>query len=118
MSDKPELTGMRHGSRGLGSDLHDLFFGVVITKPTDFEPSGFRSREEEDAWDCSTGCKWFYQLQGKVGLDWGVCANPLSPRSGLLTFEHQGCFQFEAGEVNVGSLEEEVASLAQQTSQG
>jgi hypothetical protein len=28
-------------------------------------------------------------------FDWGVCANPASPRLGLLTFEHQGCPQFE-----------------------
>jgi hypothetical protein len=28
-------------------------------------------------------------------LDWGVCVNPVSPRVGLLTFEHQGCPQFE-----------------------
>jgi hypothetical protein len=30
--------------------------------------------------------------------DWGVCYSPASPRSGLLTFEHQGCKEFEAGE--------------------
>jgi hypothetical protein len=36
-------------------------------------------------------------------LDWGVCANPASPRVGLLTFEHQGCPQYE-----MDSQEEEV----------
>jgi len=29
-------------------------------------------------------------------MDWGVCANPKSPRAGLLTFEHQGCPEFTA----------------------
>ena len=29
-------------------------------------------------------------------MDWGVCANPKSPRAGLLTFEHQGCPEFAA----------------------
>jgi len=29
-------------------------------------------------------------------MDWGVCANPKSPRAGLLTFEHQGCPAFTA----------------------
>ena len=30
-------------------------------------------------------------------MDWGVCANVKSPRKGLLTFEHQGCKEFEEG---------------------
>ena len=33
-------------------------------------------------------------LKGSLGYDWGVCANPKSPRTGLLTFE-QGCKEFE-----------------------
>jgi len=45
--------------------------------------------------DCSCGCKRFLKLPGKLGMDWGVCANANSPRVGLLTFEHQGCEQFE-----------------------
>jgi hypothetical protein len=35
-------------------------------------------------------------LTGDVGLDWGICANAKSPRAGLLTFEHQGCPDFES----------------------
>jgi len=45
--------------------------------------------------DCSCDCKRFLKLPGKLGMDWGVCANANSPRVGLLTFEHQGCEQFE-----------------------
>lgn len=39
-------------------------------------------------------------------LDWGVCANAASPRVGLLTFEHQGCPQYE-----MDSREEEVNTM-------
>lgn len=45
--------------------------------------------------DCSGSCKWYLALKGKLGMDWGVCANPRSHRSGLLTFEHQGCSHFQ-----------------------
>jgi hypothetical protein len=48
--------------------------------------------------DCSCGCKWFVELAGEVGLDWGVCSCPKSPRAGLLTFEHQGCKEFKYDE--------------------
>ena len=34
-------------------------------------------------------------LEGDLRFDWDVCANPKSPRVGLLTFEHQGCMEFE-----------------------
>lgn len=117
MSEDTELTGARGLMKQqlIGADIYDLLHAVLITKPTDFEPYGFRSREGENAWDCSTGCKWFVQLQGKLGLDWGVCSNPLSPRSGLLTFEHQGCPQLEYGEQGVGTVKKEVESLVRST---
>jgi hypothetical protein len=38
------------------------------------------------------------KLEGKLRYDWGVCRNPASPRVGLLTFEHQGCREFESGD--------------------
>ena len=44
--------------------------------------------------DCSCGCNFFLKLPGQLGNDWGVCWNPESLRSGLLTFEHQGCRHF------------------------
>lgn len=46
--------------------------------------------------DCSCGCKHYHPLEGKEGMDWGVCTEPRSPRAGLLTFEHMGCQFFEA----------------------
>lgn len=45
--------------------------------------------------DCSCGCRYFAKLPGALGQDWGVCWNANSHRAGLLTFEHQGCPQFE-----------------------
>ena len=48
--------------------------------------------------DCSCGCKYFHELEGDNGMDWGVCFNPKSPRAGLLTFEHMGCKYFKLKE--------------------
>lgn len=74
--------------------MSDHLRTLMIRKPTDFEPYGSRSRDEGGA-DCSCGCRWFVPLEGDLRYDWGVCANPRSPRVGLLTFEHQGCLEFE-----------------------
>lgn len=82
---------------------HDRLNAVLRNLPSDYAPWG-----KEERWkdpdkiypDCSCGCKHFYELKSKgkenIGLDWGVCGNPQSPRAGLLTFEHQGCGMFEA----------------------
>jgi len=77
----------------VGDTLHDLLRTVCRHLPTDFEPYGKRER---NAPDCSCGCRHFLKLPDKLGYDWGVCINPRSPRSGLLTFEHQGCEFFDA----------------------
>ena len=74
-----------------GSQSHEALWEVVKKLPTDFEPYGERERLSED---CSCGCRWYHLLAGNRGKDWGVCANPKSPRAGLLTFEHQGCPEF------------------------
>jgi Protein of unknown function (DUF2384) len=75
---------------------HNLLLRIVKRLPSDFEPYGERARPEITDSDCSCGCRWFLPLAGALGRDWGVCANPRSPRGGLLTFEHQGCREFEA----------------------
>jgi len=77
---------------------HELLHGIVKKLPSDFEPYGQRSRDDDGGPDCSCGCRWFIPLEGDLGYDWGVCYNPGSPRCGLLTFEHQGCRQFEGEE--------------------
>jgi hypothetical protein len=77
----------------VGETLHDLLHTVCRHLPTDFEPYGKRER---NAPDCSGGCRHFMALPEPLKYDWGVCLNPRSPRSGLLTFEHQGCEFFEA----------------------
>jgi hypothetical protein len=82
------------------SELHKHLWTIVQQLPSDFEPSGSRDRDEDWGPDCSCGCKYFLPLEGQLGMDWGVCANPASPRASLLTFEHQGCKAFEADEKN------------------
>jgi hypothetical protein len=75
---------------------HDELWAIRKTLPTDFEPYGLRSRYRETGGpDCSCGCAWYHTLIGQAQADWGICANPASPRAGLLTFEHQGCELFE-----------------------
>lgn len=75
---------------------HDALWIICQKHPEDFEPYG---RRERDGDDCSTGCKWFYKLARKgrerLDHDWGICANPVSHRTGMLTYEHQGCRYFE-----------------------
>jgi hypothetical protein len=72
--------------------MRDKLLKVVRMLETDYEPYG---KAERDGPDCSSGCRHFVKLAGDSGNDWGVCANPDSPRAGLLTFEHQGCAAFE-----------------------
>jgi hypothetical protein len=74
---------------------HESLLALVACLPSDFEPFGERSRDTDWGPDCSRGCRWWLPLHGKLGSDWGVCSNPVSPRRSLLTFEHQGCREFE-----------------------
>jgi hypothetical protein len=88
---------------------HHALLEVVRKLPSDFEPLGERSREHEWGPDCSWGCRWYVRLEPALQRDWGVCRNPASPRCGLLTFEHQGCRQFEADQGHVRETEDEAA---------
>lgn len=76
----------------MGDPRHEPLLQIVPKLPSDFEPYGKRPR---DGPDCSCGCRWFIPLEHGLQYDWGVCHNPRSPRAGLLTFEHQGCAEFE-----------------------
>jgi len=79
-------------------ESHEYLLRVVPVRERDYEPFGKVVRWAEpgrDYPDCSCGCKWYLVLAGKLRFDWGVCANPASHRCGLLTFEHQGCGEFE-----------------------
>ena len=79
------------------SELHDILWALCRKLPTDFTPYGERDRDTaKPCADCSCGCRYFIPLAGELGNDWGVCANAKSPRASLLTFEHQGCPQFES----------------------
>lgn len=63
--------------------------------PSDWEPLGQRRwhGRREVRPDCDT-CRWFVELF-RTSPDWGVCANPESERSGLLTYRGQGCWEHE-----------------------
>lgn len=89
----------------MNGPTHDDLLRVVVRLPGDWAPWGRRDRHNRDADgrerfgnDCSMGCRWYAPLDGDLGGDWGVCANPASRRAGLLTFEHQGCDEFEYDE--------------------
>ena len=73
-------------------------WNILKTLPSDFKPYGNRDRDMDWGPDCSCQCKHFQPLQGKMGSDWGVCTNPHSPRAAQLTWEHQGCWQWEGEE--------------------
>lgn len=75
---------------------HEELKFIVLKRTTDKE-----FNPDVDGTDCSSGCKFFLPVEGDLGMDWGVCCNRISPRSGLLTFEHMGCCYFEyEGEYN------------------
>ncbi len=76
---------------------HEQLWHVCEQRVGDYEPYGKRKRLKGTAGlsDCSGGCKWYHTLIGPASLDWGVCGNAASHRAGLLTFEHQGCPEFE-----------------------
>lgn len=81
---------------------HKRLLQIVKCLPDDYEPFGAVKRWEDPDKsynDCSCGCRWAKKLDGSLGNDWVVCINPDSHRCGLLTFEHQGCLNFE-GEDN------------------
>ena len=80
-----------------GEGPHAPLWAVLKRLPSDFQPYGERNREDDWGPDCSCGCRWYVPLKGDLATDWGVCTNSESPRAGLLTWEHQGCQQFEEG---------------------
>jgi len=79
---------------------HDELWAVCKLDVEDYEPYGKVDRdvaaEKYGAGDCSSGCRWFLELERERGSDWGVCGSPRSHRKGLLTFEHQAGRCFEA----------------------
>lgn len=73
---------------------------VLKILPSDYSCYGGQIKRwensDESYPDCSCGCKYFIALKETLGNDWGICANPKSPRAGLLTWEHMAgykCFE-------------------------
>ena len=76
---------------------HDYLLKMVKRLPEDYKPFGNLERwanPQVEYPDCSMGCKYFIELKGELGNDWGICFNKNSHRYSLLTFEHQGCQKF------------------------
>lgn len=77
-----------------------LMAHIVELDPRDWDGYGlldrWEGRYDGEPGDCSSGCVYFRPLSGDLAADWGVCTNPWSHRKGKLTFEHQGCFAFQA----------------------
>jgi len=44
------------------TELHQHLWKIVQQLPSDFEPYGHRSRDEDWGPDCSCGCKYFLPL--------------------------------------------------------
>ncbi|WP_369185561.1 DUF3027 domain-containing protein [Streptomyces sp. Y1] len=40
-------------------------------------------------------CRYWFPMVGKLGLDYGACANGKSEFDGAVRFEHDGCEVFE-----------------------
>lgn len=79
----------------------DPLWQVVKILPTDYTDYGGEierwAAAEKNYPDCSSGCRHYRRLHSQyedvADADWGVCANPESPRAGLLTWEHQAGYE-------------------------
>lgn len=80
----------------MNEEIHKKLFKILKILPTDYTDYGGsveRWKDETKSYpDCSCGCKHFIPLKEELGHDWGVCSKEKSPRSGLLTWEHQAGF--------------------------
>ena len=93
---------------------HEQLFDIAKRMPTDLQPYGHRAPTANGVTqlDCSCNCKFFIRLADGAGFDWGVCVNPQSLRSGLLTYEHFGCPLFERLESDEYDVADPEYSLA------
>jgi hypothetical protein len=81
-------------------DHSKALWAFVVRQPTDYTDYGGEVERWSDPHvtypDCSCGCRFACYLEGSG--DWLVCANPASPRAGLLTWEHQAGYRCYAPE--------------------
>src|SRR6516165_7289819 len=94
--------------------MRDKLLKVVRKLDTDFKPFG---KAEPEELDCGSGCRHFLGLNGEAGREWGVCTNQASPRSGLLTFVHQGCSAFEPIRLDRTLSDEQLRSIIGEASE-
>lgn len=55
---------------------------------------GHLLREQYENGQQCGGCAFYVALEGSLGMDWGVCANPKSREDGKAVFEHFTCSVF------------------------
>lgn len=94
------------------NDHHEYLLSICEKMDKDYEPYGKTLR---DSGDCSCGCRFYYLLEDiddqAISMDWGVCTNPKSHRCGKLTFEHQGCMEFENDPADLAEEDQEVEDV-------
>lgn len=79
--------------------MKDPIWNVITVLPTDYSDYGgkvIRWKNEHDSYpDCSCDCRHYRRIMhdNEIDTDWGVCWNELSPRFGLLTWEHQAGYK-------------------------
>ena len=71
-----------------GTASHDDLWKVALPTPEEHQGQAFYE------FQCY-GCRFYHELAGDRGMDWGVCFNPASPYAGRVKFEHQGCAAYE-----------------------
>jgi hypothetical protein len=78
---------------------HEQLWQACQRTPSDLEPYGKRkrltARQPALMMGDFRGMQVVPHPERTCPLDWGVGGNPASHRAGLLTFEHQGCAEFE-----------------------
>jgi hypothetical protein len=80
-----------HASRAPGglNAIHERWI-TRLNRSTD-DPE---YREEWYGTQCG-GCRHWFPIAGRLGTDYGVCANMKSQFDGTARFEHDGCDGFE-----------------------
>jgi hypothetical protein len=88
---RDQPTGRADDDPAFRADVHQLW---LARRNRRHEDVGYR--DEWWAEQCG-GCRFWLELAGQLGFDYGVCSNPKSPFFGLVRFEHDGCESYAPG---------------------
>lgn len=101
---------MQEPERTLKRRLYSHLHASKYELPQDYETYGASPKVAGK--DCANGCAFFIPLVEPITKDWGVCVNPYSHRSGLLTFARQGCLHHQPAN-ELGSAPQFLLELAE-----